>query len=73
MPGYLNDVLVFDPALMKWTDLTQEIVGTPPSPRYQHGFSSAGSKLYLQGGFGITARGEGMRGEKTIQEVIEDR
>ena len=37
---------------MAWTDLTLDVSGIPPSPRYGHGFTAAGARLYVHGGFG---------------------
>ena len=48
----LQDLLVYDPAAMAWTDLSAAASGTPPSAREGHGFTSAGGKLYVHGGFG---------------------
>jgi hypothetical protein len=46
-----NDLHVYDPAAGAWTDLSAALSGTPPSPREGHGFTSAGGKLYVHGGF----------------------
>jgi hypothetical protein len=43
---------VYDPAAGAWTDLSAALSGTPPSPRSFHGFTSAGGKLYVHGGYG---------------------
>jgi hypothetical protein len=47
--AYLKVLHVYDPAAGAWTDL-----GTPflsaQAPRYHHGFTSAGGKLYVHGG-----------------------
>jgi hypothetical protein len=51
-----NDLNVYDPDAGAWTDLSAAISGTPPSPRDDHGFTSAGGKLYVHGGYGT--RGE---------------
>ncbi len=40
----------FDPANMTWTLLSAAAKGTAPSPRYGHGFTSAGNTLYVHGG-----------------------
>jgi N-acetylneuraminic acid mutarotase len=47
----LNDLHVFDPVAEAWTDLSAAISGSPPSPRWGHGFTSAGDKLYVFGGW----------------------
>jgi hypothetical protein len=52
---------VFDPAAGTWTDLSAALSGTPPSPRRGHGFTSAGGKLYVHGGW--DGSGEGARGD----------
>jgi hypothetical protein len=50
--GYeLNDLHVYDPAAGAWTDLSAALGGTLPSPRGGHGFTSAGGKPYVLGGF----------------------
>ena len=41
---------MYDPAAMAWTDLSAAMLGTPPSARQGHGFTSAGGKLYVHGG-----------------------
>jgi len=46
-----QDLHVFDPATMAWTDLSAATSGTPPSARGGHGFTSAGGKLYVHGGY----------------------
>ena len=46
----VQDLHVYDPAAMAWTDLSAASSGTPPSARYGHGFTSAGGKLYVHGG-----------------------
>ena len=47
----LGDLHVYDPFVMAWTDLSYPASGTPPSPRYGHGFTAAGGKLYVHGGW----------------------
>ena len=46
----LQDLHVYDPATMAWTNLSAAASGTPPSGRDGHGFTSAGGKLYVHGG-----------------------
>ena len=46
----VNDLFVFGPSRMMWTDLSDATSGTPPSPRYNHGFKAAGGKLFVFGG-----------------------
>jgi hypothetical protein len=48
---------VYDPAAGAWTDLSAALSGTPPSPRREHGFTSAGGKLYVYGGRGDSGEG----------------
>ncbi len=55
--GFINNLHVYDPATAAWTDISTAINGTSPSPRYLHGFTSAGGKLYVHGG--ADAKGEG--------------
>jgi hypothetical protein len=52
------DLHVYDPAGGAWTDLSAALSGTPPSPRSSHGFTSAGGKLYVHGGWGFSGEGE---------------
>jgi hypothetical protein len=48
--GYLDDLHSYDPADMTWTLLSAAEDSTRPSARAQHGFTSAGGKLYVYGG-----------------------
>ena len=48
--GCLQDLYVFDPVGMTWTNLSASVSGTPPSARGEHGFASAGGELYVHGG-----------------------
>ena len=41
---------VFDPVVMAWIDLTAAVTGNPHPARDEHGFTSAGGKLYVHGG-----------------------
>lgn len=50
--GLNGDLHVFDPSAMAWEDLSADVSGTAPSPRYSMGFASAGGKLYVFGGYG---------------------
>ena len=45
----MNDLYELNPANMTWTNLAGVVSGTPPSPRYSHGFASANSRLYVFG------------------------
>ena len=42
---------------MNWTRLSAALDAPRPSARDSHGFTSAGGKLYLHGGYGIGAHG----------------
>ncbi len=46
----LQDLHVYDPETMAWTDLSVPASGTPPSARSGHGFTSTGGQLYVHGG-----------------------
>jgi hypothetical protein len=48
----LDDLHAFDPATMNWTLLSAALDVPRPFARYGHGFTSAGGKLYVHGGFG---------------------
>ncbi len=48
-PGNLDDLHSFDIAAMTWTKLSAAN-GTLPSARSEHGFTSAGGKLFVYGG-----------------------
>ena len=48
--SFLNDVFEFDLARMEWTELTGQIEGIPPVPRYDHGLTIANGVLYIFGG-----------------------
>ena len=45
-----DDLHMFDPAAMAWTDITRNVSGSMPSPRAYHGFTAAGGWLYVHGG-----------------------
>jgi hypothetical protein len=51
--GWLDDLYAFDPATRTWTLLSAALDAPRPSARYSHGFTSAGGKLYVHGGYGI--------------------
>ncbi len=57
--SFLNDLHVFDPATMTWALLSAANDTGRPSARYDHGFTSAGGRLYVHGGYGITDSGDG--------------
>ena len=48
----LNDLHSFDPATMTWTLLSPANDAGRPSARANHGFTSAGGRLYVHGGYG---------------------
>ena len=48
----LGDLHVYDPVAMAWTNLSAAASGTPPVPRYWHGFTTVGGRLYVHGGLG---------------------
>ena len=48
----LRDLHAYDPVAMAWTNLSSNVSGIAPSPRYGHGFKAAGAQLYVHGGFG---------------------
>jgi hypothetical protein len=54
---------VYDPAARAWTDLSAALSGTPPSRRGRHGFTSAGGKLYVHGGWDDSGEGGARRAE----------
>jgi N-acetylneuraminic acid mutarotase len=49
----LQDLYVFDPAdnVTVWKYLADGVQRTPPTPRYKHGLTSAGGRLYMYGGY----------------------
>ncbi len=49
--GDLGDLHSYDIAAHKWTDLSNISNGVSPSPRWGHGFATAGGRLYLHGGW----------------------
>ena len=50
--GLLNDLHMYDPHNISWSDLTVTLTDPWPSPRDGHGFTSTGGKLYVHGGYG---------------------
>ena len=51
MPGFLGDLFELDPAVAWWTNLTGQVLGTPPQPRSYPGLTSFQGRLYLFGGY----------------------
>ena len=43
-------MLVADLSSMVWTNISSVSFGTPPSPRFHHGFTVSDGKLYVFGG-----------------------
>ncbi len=54
--GSLQDLHVYDPATMAWTDLSAIASGTRPPARWGHGFTSAGGKLYVHRGMSVAGQ-----------------
>ena len=52
--GLLNDMHRFNPIEMGWTNLSTPSAGQTPPPRFGHGFSYAGGRLYVHAGAGAT-------------------
>ena len=48
----LNDLHVYDPGSMGWTDLSTPVSGTAPAPRNALGFAAIEDRLYVFGGSG---------------------
>ena len=46
----MGDLLVADLSSMVWTNISSVSFGTPPSPRFHHGFTVSDGKLYVFGG-----------------------
>jgi hypothetical protein len=53
----IDDLYSFDPATMTWTQLSPAHDAPRPSARFEHGFTSAGGRLYVHGGYGIISDG----------------
>ncbi len=66
--GRLDDLHAFDPATMNWTLLSAALDAPRPSARERHGFTSAGGKLYVHGGYGIMA--DGYKGDCSLSLVL---
>lgn len=52
---YLNDLLVFEPASMEWTKLSEPVAGHPPLPRSHMGMAASEDSVLVYGGW--TGRG----------------
>jgi hypothetical protein len=52
--GYFNDLYSFSSIHLLWSDLSSVLLGARPTPRSSFGFTSAGEKLYLYGGFSFS-------------------
>ncbi len=46
-----NDLLMFEPHAMAWTNLSSIALGLPPVPSRFQGFTSSGGKLFVFGGW----------------------
>jgi hypothetical protein len=62
----LQDLHVYDPDTKAWTNLSAPASGTSPPARWGHGFTSAGGKLYVHGGYGFGSPYYG----RTVANVI---
>ena len=47
----LDDLYVYDPVNMSWTDLSNRLAGNAPSARNSHGFTSMGGRLFVHAGW----------------------
>jgi hypothetical protein len=47
----LNDLHQYDPETRTWTEIFQSVFNFQLLPRNAHGFTSAGGKLFVQGGW----------------------
>jgi hypothetical protein len=54
---FTNDLHTYLPESMTWLNLARYASGDPPSPRENHGFASAGGKLYVYGGENYNGNG----------------
>ena len=45
-----DDLYVFDPSSLTWTNATATASGPAPSGRSQHGFAASSGRLYVHGG-----------------------
>ena len=50
LSGFSNDLHVFDPRTLVWSDPVATVRGTPPSPRREQGLTPVGTRLYVHGG-----------------------
>ena len=48
----MNDLRVFEPATLTWTDISVPAAGFVPAPRSSHGFTAVRGRLYVHGGYG---------------------
>ena len=65
-----NEFFEFDPATGSWTDRTQNVSNSFPSPRKSLGFTAACGKLYVFGGFGCGPASALVPGFKQILKII---
>ena len=62
----MGDLYVYDPVAMAWTNLSAAASGIPPCPRAGHGFTAAGDRLYVHGGWGFG----GENGDIGVGELV---
>jgi N-acetylneuraminic acid mutarotase len=72
--NYVNptfgDLYSFDPTTQVWTDLSIAIKGTPPKARECHGFTSAGGKIYVHGGYIADVGYEGRANDLHVYDPV---
>jgi hypothetical protein len=69
--GHLDDLLSFDLANMTWALLSAADDAGRPSVRYGHGFTSAGGRLYVHGGYIPTDAGDmGEAGANAVRGIM---
>ena len=50
---FLNDLFEFDISTLDWRDITENVQGKPPEPRFYHRLGSANGVLYIFGGLNV--------------------
>ncbi len=65
----LDDLYLFDPANTTWSLLSAAAGSSGPAARWGHGFTSAGGKLYVHGGYGYDNR-TGSYGKESVGCVL---
>lgn len=61
--AWLEDLHVYDPVAMSWTELHSN---NAPSARYGHGFTFTSGKIWIHGGYGFIAATDGY-GERPLR------